>query len=658
MSGFSFLSPLGLIGLIGVPLIVLLYMRTSTPAPRRIPSTRFWKNSLTPPSETRRFRPPPITPLFLIHLLAALLIALAIARPASANYLANLGARTQPRHEIIVLDGSTSMAAIADTIHAPKTTRFDLARDAVHNQLGNLRNGDIVTLLLLGTQVQTFQASDTVAIDDLDSKINRIAIPGGRADLNSALRLCQDLLLPGLDDSILIISDGAVAVDPTVAASIPAPITLDQITNTGTDDNLAITEISARSAAAHPGQQDLFLRVVNFSTDPATTTVSIKADSSEISTIDVSLDPGASRNVTQLVPAGVNRVVASLVDTKDAQPLDDTASITLGGDGASGVRVLMVSDTPSALLKALSALPGSQVSVLTQNQYLAAPDTSGIDLVVFEGGVPAAAALPKLPMLIVNPGADFANSGDVMADPQPIRIVAQSPILTGVDLAGVTFGQTPSYTLGANDTEIVGAADGPLIYQSTSANGEPELVLPFDIGQSNFPQRVSFPILVSNLVSDVVARSVPATLSVGDPLIANLRAATSSVTVLDPGMAAQSFSSDQLAPLGTTHQLTFVDTGAPGLYQVQEKDATGAIITTSAVSVNAGQAQESNLKPNPLLAPGLVSGNSTLETSQMRDVADLWPIVLMIVLGLLTLDWLISLRNQRRTRLARAGGTA
>ncbi len=656
MSGLSFLAPVGLIALIGVPLIVLLYMRTTTPGTRKVPATRFWMQAVTPPSDTRRFRPPPITPLFLIHLAVAVLLAVALARPASASFLSDFGSRTQPKHLILVVDGSTSMSAIVDTVRSPTLTRFQVARERIDAQLGDLQNGDIVTVLLLGTQIQTFQASDTVGIADLNETLQDIALPGGRADFNAALRLCQDLLLPGMDDEIVLITDGATAVDPAISARIAAPITMDLIANTGVTDNLAITEISARGAADDPGRQDLFLRVVNFSGTTATTTVAISADSREISTIDISLEPGGSRLITQRMPAGSQRAQGRLTNSTDAQPADDEASLTLAGDGASGLRVTYVSDAPSDLLRALQALPDAQVTVLTVGQYLATEADTRADLVVFEGSVPEQLALPRTPMLIVNPGADFAPVLSIMANPTPVRVVAQSPLLAGVDLAGVTFGQTPAYQMAAGDSEIVGGEDGPLLYQSTSSNGQPIVVMPFDVNLSNFPQRVSFPILIANAVSSLVARSMPASLAVGDPLVVTLRVATTSATLIDTNMRSHTFALDDLTPLGLTHQLTWTDTGQQGLYQLQEFDAAGAQLATSLISVNAGQVQESNLAPNPLLGQSLVSGVDSSQTSAIQERMDLWPIALLAVLGLLGLDWLISLRNQRR--LSAAGATA
>ena len=118
--------------------------------------------------------------------------------------------------------------------------------------------------------------------------------------------------------------------------------------------------------------------------------------------------------------------------------------------GATGVRMLLVSDAPGALLRALSALPGSQVEALSVNQYLAITTHDAIDLIVFEG-LPPGGALPDVPALVVNPGPGQDPSAGFIPLPEPTRLRAQDPILNGVDLAGVTFGQVPVTTLGPDD---------------------------------------------------------------------------------------------------------------------------------------------------------------------------------------------------------------
>jgi hypothetical protein len=72
--------------------------------------------------------------------------------------------------------------------------------------------------------------------------------------------------------------------------------------------------------------------------------------------------------------------------------------------------------------------------------------------------------------------------------------------------------------------------------------------------------------------------------------------------------------------------------------------------------VNAGHPQESNLAPNPLLAQALRSGSVEAEDSRLRDQIALWPVVIAAVLALLLIEWLLTLRQERR-RLPMASGS-
>jgi len=646
MSGLSLLAPLGLAALVAVPIIVLLYMRTTTPTDRRVPSTRFWLGAQTTPTENRRFRLPPITPLFILHLLIAALIAFALAEPASAHILSRFGSRTQPKHLILIVDGSTSMQAAVDKLGVAGRTRFDLARNDVHGRLSGLGNGDVVSVLILGTHTTTYEASGAVEIDQLRGQLDHLKPPGGRADFNAALRLCRDLLLPGLHDEIVVITDGAISVDPALVDEIGAPIELKLITGNVSSNNLAITEINARGSTTIPGRQDLFIRVANFGDQSMTTTVDISVDNVSIDQRQITLTAGTAQNLVETLPAGAETATATLSGS-DALAADNHASVTLAGAGASGLRMLLVSDAPGALLRALSALPGSQVQTLSLNQYLASTSLPAIDLIIFEGAAPGG-SLPSVPALVVNPGPGANANAGMMPAPAPTRLLAQDPVLNGVDLAGVTFGQVPIVALGPDDVEIAGADGGPLIYRTHLANGEQADVLMFDIEASNLPVRVAFPILVSNLVSDLVAQQIPASLSVGDPITISPHAGATSLEITDPTGTAHTMAIEADQTTGITPVQSYEDTGMSGPYWLRELDTNGNPITMATIMVNAGHPQESNLAPNPLLKDALASSAIETDQSRLRNQFELWPLVVAAVLGLLLIEWLLTLRQERR----------
>src|SRR5215212_1606664 len=99
--------------LVAVPIIILFHMRHTTPTRRPVPSLRFWEVATPRPADARRFRRPPLSLPLLLQIAAAALLAVSLARPATAAQLAALAPalHAEPRHLILLLDGSTSMSA-------------------------------------------------------------------------------------------------------------------------------------------------------------------------------------------------------------------------------------------------------------------------------------------------------------------------------------------------------------------------------------------------------------------------------------------------------------------------------------------------------------------------------------------------------------------
>jgi len=651
MSLVSLLNPLGLLALIGVPIIILLYMRTTTPTRRTLPSIRFWMALQSTPVETRRFRLPPLTLLLLLHLLIAAAIAFALARPTTERVLAGFGTNTDPLHLVLVLDGSTSMQAFADSLGPAGRTRFDLAVAAARDQMSVLDGGDSLTVLLVGTHTTTFVASDEVGISDISGRLDRVEAPGGRADLNAALRLCRDMLLPGMDDRIVVISDGAVSIDPALVADIEAPVSVDVVTGEGSPANVAITEIVARGSAAEPGQQELTVRITNFGDVPESGSLRILANETEVDVQTVTVAPNTTLSFRTLIPLGSSTATAELA-LPDALPVDNLASIVLAQSGASGIRILLVSDAGIDLMRALTSLPGAQVTSLTTGQFLAAGVTDPIDLVVLDGPV-TRDAWPDLPVLVINPTAGAPGEGGTMALPEPSRILAQDPILNGVDLAGVVFGQAPILDLGPDDVEVVGTTEGPLIYRTRTPQDRPAIVLAFDINASNLPVRLSFPILVSNLVSELVARAAPAQVALGESLTVEPRAGTALVRLTNPEGVQTEVSVvpvDASVPQSGGQAVTFTETGQAGHYRVTELDGTGIFVTETAFFINAGHPEESDLRPNPFLQDVLSDVVQSGDQSTVQQRSDLWPILISIALGVLVVEWIVTMLQGRPAR--------
>ncbi len=669
MSGLQLLAPLGLLGLLAVPLVVLLHMRHTTPLVRPVPTLRFWAAAQPEQTERTRLRRPPLSLLLLLHLLIVALIAVALARPAAARAWGNLGLRTEPRHLIVLLDGSTSMAAV-DT--ASGRTRFEEARDRARERLAELREGDVATVLLLGTRTETLEATDAAALAALRDRLEDVAPPGGRADLNEALDLSKDLLLPGLEDRVLLISDGALSADPGVVAGVGAPIELARVgAGAGAASaNLAITDLAARAAPGTPDQALLYVRLFNFADETVTAPVVLLADGIEAGRREETLAPGQAVELSWPAPPGTRDVTVA-VEVDDALSADDTASLVLrqADEADLGLRVLLVSDTSTTLRRALEALAGAEVTVEPSDAPVTGATRDGYDLVVYENVAPPADALPNAPLLVVHPlPGDLFSSQGTMPRPTITHFRVQDPLLRGVDLAGVTFGETPVYALDGTQTELVGAEDGPLLFRG-ELQGRPLVVLAFDLAQSNLPSRVAFPILIGNIAATLAPSSLPAAIPLGDPLVYRPRAGTATVRVVPPegealdlplaadgtapGEPVDAASVDQDPAAGAAgnadrlREITFADTGRPGEYRVTELDAAGAERGGGRFVVNAGHVTESDLRARAELPVVLATARAGAGGGSRTNLADLWPLLAAAALAALALEWLVLLVPRR-----------
>jgi hypothetical protein len=356
------------------------------------------------------------------------------------------------------------------------------------------------------------------------------------------------------------------------------------------------------------------------------------------------------------LPPGVAELTVR-IENADTLVADNTASLLPGETATATIapRILLVSDLPGALARALMAIENVQLTV-EPSDNLPAIAAGSYDLVIFDRTAPSSETMTKIDTasLWVGPpvGGPFVTAEGV-TDPQVTRVRAGDPLLTGVDLSGATFGPTPNFTLGAGDEEIVGSADGPLLFR-TRVNDQPAVVLTVDPETSNLPKRVAFPVLIANMVEALAPDGIPAAIPLGEPLVYEPRASTSSVEVVTPsGDAAllPVFSAEtqadqdkgDIATGSVSRDIVYTDTGAAGIYTVTETDAAGIDLGTTHFVVNAGHARESDLRMDPNLASALAAASGSGITTPREERVDLWPLFALIALLVIAAEWITAL---------------
>jgi hypothetical protein len=570
----SLLVPLALLGLLTVPVILLLHLLRNRREQLNIPSLRLWRG-LEQKKHGEMPRRIPLSLLLFLQLLVAIALTLSLTRPALSFILA------RPQHSIFILDISTSMLARDGS----QTSRFDLARQFIQTELQKMAEQDTYTVISLAPRPEILLAGNGQQVAQSSLALDNL-IPGATGvDLPAALTLANSQVKsPDREYRIIVLTDGNYSLETGSLPELLAPVTWQTLpAESAGVANQALLNVS--STTWPDGRHRLFARAINYGDRPATRSLRVAVGQTVFDEIQIELEPQGEVARVWTLPALAESVTVELVQT-DALPVDNRADLLLRGP--SRHRVLLVSDTPDLLGRALEVQPGLELAI--DSPEAVRTDLAEFDLVVFDGIPPALTSWPAPNILVVNPSLGhplltaehFARA--LRPDPD-----SSSALLAEVDLSGVYFDRVPQLVLPdwaevdlqAFSVSPTAAAESqiPLIFQGT-VNDSRLVVWAFDLAESNLPARLALPILTANTVSTLVAPSPPAVVPVGEPVLID-----GNFSVETPGGQRLSPSMDQ------AEQHRFTRTKQPGLYRIYNRSNQ----PVAGFAVQAGSAMESNL---------------------------------------------------------------
>lgn len=651
----TLLAPLAGLFALSLPLIVVLHLRRSRSRPLPVTTLRFWQEAAPQQRQRLALRRPPRTLLLLLQLLIAALLTLALVRPVLPDSLmgARLPGNERARQLIVVLDRSASMRA---TDVAP--TRFERAQERARALVAGAATREEVTLLTLGADPQVVRSRDAGDRVALLAALDALGPGGGRADLNGALPVLRALLLPGRENRIVILSGGVFAAPPDRAALAALSATLEWERIGDEAGNLAITRFVARPSALMPDQVELFARVANYADVAATGRGSLEVDGVAVAERSLPIAPGGTVELVWQLPRGT-RGARLRIDglAGDVAPFDDEAQVVLRQAGS--LRILLVSSAPDGgdLGRALAAQPGAALTTVAPGAYVAG---QRYDLTVFDRFLPA--TLPRGGVFLVNPLADnrVLPSAGRQETPRIARFDREHALLAGVDLGGVTFAAGNSFALPPWGTEVVGSEGGPLIVAGRF-EGREVVAFTFDLAGSNLPRKLAFPLLIGNVVDRLQTHRVPAVVPLGAGVLLEPVAGTASVQLREPDGRGRDLELRESAGGAPT---AYIVPGRPGLYTLIERDSSGAVLLQESFAVNGGDPIASNLRgvpadlpagaggtpPDPAGTLGVGAGTETAP----RQLGELWPLLLVLAVLLLLLEWILGLRGPAPPRAAPA----
>ncbi|MGC3989289.1 MAG: DUF58 domain-containing protein [Chthoniobacteraceae bacterium] len=487
----TFLNPFGFWFLAGLPLIVLLYLRRIQRRPATVSTLLFWQRVLEEKRPRALFQKLRQLLSLLFHLLIFLLILAALAKPV-LNRFAVTSAST-----VLVLDARARMQAVEPGGGTRFAHAVELATAYAHSVSANHE-----LALLIADNSSEVVAPFTTDSGEIIKALQPLHATDAPGSLDSALGLAAQLLAtrsgPG---EIVVLTDS-----PT---SVPHPAKNVRVLSTGSAlDNVAITRFGARPLPDSPQTSAVYLELANFGAKPASGSVEITLDHRLVDVKPYQLAPG--QHWTQsftVVPSNALNArgwLTARLDHHDALTLDDVAFAALPANTTR--RVLLVTKGNLFLEKALQANPLLNSEVLAPEAYHA-DLAAGFEAVIFDNFMPGGFSLASTTgnFLFIHQ-TPFTANGELNL---PLVSDADSnhPLLRLVDFNSVTFLHAgalaePSATGGWTFQSPLKSFEHPLIVTGSRARpnapAQHLAAFAFDVGQTDLPLRVAFPLLMNN----------------------------------------------------------------------------------------------------------------------------------------------------------------
>jgi hypothetical protein len=595
----SLLQPLGLLGLLSLPVIVLLHLLHERNRRAVVPSLAQWR-WLERQVRGPRMRRPPLTAVLLLQLAAAAFLSIALARPR-LDFLA--GPAVLERL-IVVVDTSTSMAAMD-----VNPSRLGRAKSQAAVLLSGLGENDSAVLITAGPSPHTAADSLNLGLAGVLGELAALEAAGVGQDWQATLALASAAVLPERRNRIVIYTDSAFDF-PAGLETVPYLVSIEWEQVGSPQPNQAVVTLTARPTGS--GGTQLFARLANFGGTAADRTLTLVADGEVFDTRAVRFTASGTLGLVWTLPPGVS-AVELLLSPDDVLPEDDGAA--LGLLEPRPVDALLVTALPGPIERVLTAIPGLNLQVIAPDAYI---PFDAHELTVFDGWLPE--VWPSGGVLVFNPPPASALLPVLgVGRPAGVPPAPRSGLLDDVELEHVTFGLTAR--LDAPDwmaPALVDTARLPLIWDGI-IGATRVVVFSFYLADTNIARRASFPVLVANAVVGVLPPTLPASLLHGSPLPLPPPEVFRDLVVTDP--LGQEYA------LGPDRSRTFGDASQPGLYQVTSS-LPGGQAWRAVVGVNAGALVESDLRSQAEPSFSIVERPFAAGPSEGLE---LWPLLAALV---------------------------
>jgi len=608
----NFLNTLAFWFAVSLPVVVVFYLLKRKRQVKLISSTVLWQKFLAETQANAPFQRLRNNWLMLIQLLLLALAVLALARP----YF--LGKAKASELRIVILDASASMQA-TDV----KPSRFEVARAEALKLVDALKPEERMMVLLAGGNAVVKQSPTT------DKATLRRAFEECQPT-DSPTRLADAIKTAGAFSyekrgeaeaavaEIHLFTDGAVP-DLAEFENKALPLVFHKVGEGA--NNLGIIALDARPHPDDPTQRAIYTSVANFSPDTQTTELELLFNDTVVDARSLTLETNQTAPQVFVAKQSTNGVFSVRISAEDNLAADNAASVY--SILPQPVKVLLVSRGNRFLEKALHAVPNLELATATD-----CIDSAAVfDFVILDGVMPTVWPAVNTFAIRVARTNWFESLGNIES-PALVDWRTSHPLLRYAPFDNVAVRESGYVKAPSWAVSLLEAPQGSLLVAGEL--GRQRIVwLGFDVLDSNWPLRVSFPIFIANCadwLNPASARNAQLLVKAGSPFRLAL-----SYPVADAEVELPDGKTSEIEPDPQSTELVFGDTAKKGVYHL----TVGTNKTT--FCVNLLDANESNIKPRDELSLGEYTKVTASKATPANT--ELWRTLAIVALFVLLFEW-------------------
>jgi Ca-activated chloride channel homolog len=601
----NLLAPAALGFLALLPVIVVFYLLKRRRTVKLVSSTVLWQRYLAEARASAPFQRLRKNWLLVLQLLLLLLVVLALARPF-------VPAEVRPAQlRVVILDNSASMNA---TDESP--SRFERARSEAMKWVDNMRDNEEMIVVQGGVNTQVRQSA-TRDKGALRRALLACTPSDGSTQLSPALQMAESLVRDRTDAEIHLFSDGA---SPSLVEfeNKALPLVYHRIGKSS--NNTGITAIDVRANPGNPHERAVYVNAVNFSQATIGGTLELRLDNRHLETRAVLIGAGEASSQVFVVQQATDGIYNVRLKVQDDLGTDNEA--TIASILPRPVRVLLVTHGNRLLERALRAVPNVELAVAASGE-----GATGFDVVVFDGIIPS--RWPEANVLAFGvANTNWFSQVQTLQAPAIVDWRSGHPLLRHVGFDEVAIVEslavkTPSWAVSLLDAPQASLmAAGEIDRRRVAWAG-------FDVLNSNWPLRISFPIFIANAMewlNPAVDHSARLSVKAGEAFHYPLNEPVATARVRTPAGLEEVVH----LPPGAS-ELVYGGTLNIGVYHVT------AGTNRLAFCVNLLDPNESNITPREELELG--PRLRVVSKEPQRASMELWRLIAGLALLMLVLEW-------------------